>query len=256
MSQIKILAIGNSFSQDATQFLHDIAKADGVDTKVVNLYIGGCSLQRHWENIESNAKNYLYERDGKSTGNYITIQEALVEEDWDYIVTQQASHDSGMLETYSPYLERLFEYIRRISPDATCFLQQTWAYEKDSNHDCFPRYHSNQSEMYIKLRDAYKQASVLVNAELIPCGDAIQKVRTIAPFIYEEGGMSLCRDGFHMHYLYGRYLLAATWYEKIFKKSILENNYLPKTDCLPEEEVNHKFLEDIKKCIHQVVTKG
>lgn len=47
MSQIKILAIGNSFSQDATQFIHDIAKADGVDTKVVNLYIGGCSLQRH-----------------------------------------------------------------------------------------------------------------------------------------------------------------------------------------------------------------
>ena len=52
---IKILAIGNSFSQDATHYLHQIAAADQVDMKVVNLYIGGCSLERHWNNIQNKA---------------------------------------------------------------------------------------------------------------------------------------------------------------------------------------------------------
>ena len=33
---MKILAIGNSFSEDSTYYLHQIAAADGVDVKVVN----------------------------------------------------------------------------------------------------------------------------------------------------------------------------------------------------------------------------
>lgn len=34
---IKVLAIGNSFSEDATHFLHQIGEAAGVGNKVVNL---------------------------------------------------------------------------------------------------------------------------------------------------------------------------------------------------------------------------
>ena len=44
---MNILAIGNSFSQDATTYLHQVAKADGEDITVINLYIGGCSLYKH-----------------------------------------------------------------------------------------------------------------------------------------------------------------------------------------------------------------
>lgn len=40
---MKVLAIGNSFSNDAMRYLHGIAKADGVDMKTVNLFIGGWS---------------------------------------------------------------------------------------------------------------------------------------------------------------------------------------------------------------------
>ena len=45
---MKVLAIGNSFSNDAMRYLHEIAKADGVDMKTVNLFIGGCPLSRHY----------------------------------------------------------------------------------------------------------------------------------------------------------------------------------------------------------------
>ena len=53
---IKILTIGNSFSEDAVeQHLHDIAKADGVKVIIGNMYIGGCSLERHLNNAKANA---------------------------------------------------------------------------------------------------------------------------------------------------------------------------------------------------------
>ena len=46
---LRILAIGNSFSQDAVeQNLHEIAKADGQELIIGNMYIGGCSLERHY----------------------------------------------------------------------------------------------------------------------------------------------------------------------------------------------------------------
>ena len=39
---MRVLAIGNSFSQDATTYLHQTAAAQGVALDVLNLYIGGC----------------------------------------------------------------------------------------------------------------------------------------------------------------------------------------------------------------------
>ncbi|MDP4089654.1 MAG: DUF4886 domain-containing protein [Bacillota bacterium] len=253
--QIKILAIGNSFSQDATHYLHKIAKADGIDTKVVNLYIGGCSLERHWQNIEQDARLYLYELNGESTEKYVSIKDALTEEEWDYVVTQQASHDSGIQESYYPFVINLFNYIREYAPKAELLLHETWAYETDSTHDCFVRYNHDQHEMYERLGRAYRRAVEELGVRMIPSGDIIQKVRTIDPFIYEKGGRSLCRDGFHMDYLYGRYLLAATWYEVLFRKSILENNFIPETTFAPGKRVDSNALKVVKECVHTEVMK-
>ena len=246
---INILAIGNSFSQDATQYLHQIAEADGVETKVVNLYIGGCSLERHWANVQSGAKDYLYELNGKSTERYVSVQEALQEEKWDYIVTQQASHDSGWAETYEPFLGSLVDYIRKQVPGAQILIQETWAYEIDSTHGNFPRYHNSQQEMYERLSRAYNEAAHRHGLKLIPCGDVIQELRKIPPFVYEEGGISLCRDGFHMNYIYGRYALAAVWYKTITGNSVAENTYIPITPFAPDEKVDMESLRVVKDTI-------
>ena len=159
MEIYKILVIGNSFGEDATHFLHDLALTRGINTKVVNLYIGGCSLERHWRNIENEAKDYEYQLNGRATGNKVSIQDALAEEKWDYIVTQQSSHDSGWLDTYEPFMGWIAEYIKKEAPWAKFMLQETWAYEVDSKHDCFARYHRDQDEMYQKLYEAYHLAA-------------------------------------------------------------------------------------------------
>lgn len=254
MAQVKILAIGNSFSQDATHYLQQIALADGIDVKVVNLYIGGCSLETHWQNIEQDAKLYMYERDGISTESYVSIHEALIEEDWDFVITQQASADSGIEELYFPFATYIFEFMGKYAPKAELLLNQTWAYEIDSTHGCFARYHRNQLEMYKRLLSAYQHVADKLGIRLIPSGDVIQKVRTKEPFIYENGGKSLCRDGFHMDLIYGRYLLSATWYEVLLNKNILENNYVPKTIHAPDEKVELSQLQVIKECVHQIVS--
>lgn len=241
---IKILAIGNSFSEDATAYLHDIARAGGIESKVVNLYIGGCPLSLHAENIRNDAADYQYQLNGVFNGKMVSIKEALLEENWDFVTLQQASPDSGIAESYYPFITEVSHYVQSIVPDAVQFIHETWAYETDSDHDQFYRYHNSQEEMYHALRAAYQKASDVTGLPLIPCGEVIQKVRGFKEFDYANGGQSLCRDGFHMHMAYGRYLTAAVWYETILKGNIMENGYLP-ADCDP------KRIERIKTAVHE-----
>lgn len=249
---IKILAIGNSFSQDATYYLHQIAAADQVDTKVVNLYIGGCSLERHWNNMESGAAEYLYEENGSSSEQYVSIPTALDMEEWDYVVTQQASHDSGLIETYHPYIECIAGYVGKKCPKAEFLIQQTWAYEIDSLHSLFSRYHHSQEEMFLKLSEAYRAVAKQLGIRLIPCGDVVQTLRKKEPFLYGQGGMSICRDGFHMNILYGRYLLAATWYRTLFGASVSNNTYIPSTNLAPNVVCNQQILRVIKETVDEL----
>ncbi len=45
---LRILAIGNSFSDDGTEYLPGLLEAAGIHNVIVaRLYIGGCTLQRH-----------------------------------------------------------------------------------------------------------------------------------------------------------------------------------------------------------------
>lgn len=249
---IRILAIGNSFSQDATHYLHQIAAADGRETKVVNLYIGGCSLERHWENILTGSADYLYELNGHSRERYVSVQEALAEEAWDAVVTQQASHDSGWPDSYDPFLDNMAACVKEQCPAARFYLQKTWAYELDSTHSRFVRYHNNQKEMFERLSAAYQKASERVGVPLIPCGDVIQVLRRKKPFQYEAGGLSLCRDGFHMSYIYGRYALAAAWYGTITGRKLEGNSYIPQTS-LTDEKAETDLLHLIQETVDAVV---
>ncbi len=240
----KILAIGNSFSEDATTYLYSMAKADSIDIKVVNLYIGGCSLETHYQNIQNDSKNYRYDLNGEVTDKYVSIKEALLQDNWDIVTIQQASHYSGVESSYYPYADKLVEYIKKYSKKAEIMVHQTWAYETDSTHGGFNTYGKSQEQMYKDLKNCYDTLAQKIKAETIPCGDAIQKLRKLPEFDYGKTGLSLCRDGFHMSYDYGRYATAGVWYKTIFNNSLADNKFTP-----PNSECNQSLLEIIKKNI-------
>lgn len=234
MSTVKILAIGNSFSQDATRYLHQTALAAGVDTKIVNLYIGGCPLERHWKNIETDERAYGYQLNGVITERSASISEVLAEESWDYITLQQASHDSGWLVSYEPFLGLILAYLKEKAPSAKILMHETWAYDIGSSHGSFMRYNRDQAEMFEKLHACYTQMAEKYGLELIPAGEVIQKVRSLPEFDVAKGGQTLCRDGFHMGHDYGRYLLALVWTRKLLQVSVKDNTFVPDSLCIKE----------------------
>ena len=84
---LRILAIGNSFSQDAVeQYLYELFATSGQKVIIGNLYIGGCSLQKHYDNISGDKAAYEYRKvvDGQKTNRTgVKISSALEEEPWD-----------------------------------------------------------------------------------------------------------------------------------------------------------------------------
>ena len=223
---MKLLSIGNSFSTDSHKFLHSLAGQNGLSLECYNLFIGGCSLETHWINYVENNEFYDLEINGSEATRKISINEALTMQKWDVITVQQASAFSGMFETYEPYLTDLVAVVREKAPTAKIYFHETWSYEIGSLHEGFLNYNSNQKEMYSHIKEASKKASDLINADIIPTGDVVQFVRENIPeFDFKNGGISLCRDSFHLSENYGRFLAGAVWFKKLTGKNLKEQPF-------------------------------
>lgn len=243
---IKILAIGNSFTEDAAYYLHQIMEAAGVENRVINLFIGGCPLEKHWANIENGAREYQLQVNGEKTDRRVSVQDMLQEAEWDFIVTQQASHDSGWMDTYEPFLGNIVEFLKKNAGNAKLYLNETWAYEKDSTHGNFARYNRDQNEMFRRLRSAYTAMAEKYDLPLIPSGDLIQRLRE-TEFFRDGAGRSVCRDGFHMNYVYGRYAVGCLWARCMAGIRVTGNSFLPATIYMPCEEPDRNIIDTIQR---------
>lgn len=209
---LKLLAVGNSFSLDTTEYLYDIAKAEGyTDVVIGRLHIGGCTLGRHLSCATRNLNAYEYHKN--TEGEWIkytmyTLHDALVDEDWDIITFQQASGDSGKAETYD-VLPQLTDYIKQnmTNPNAKFVWHMTWAYQADSDRPAFVKYASKQDVMYQEIVKA-TQEKIVPNESMvaiIPAGTVIQNARS------SYLGDTLTRDGYHLNVI-GRVIASYAWY--------------------------------------------
>lgn len=202
---MKILAIGNSFSEDACRYIHKIAAADGKSFKTVNLYIGGCPLKTHYYNILENNAAYDFQFNGESTRLKVSIKQVLMSDDWDAVTFQQVSQAAPHFATYEPYLSALADYVRTYLPHTNFYMHQTWAYEADSERLKNAGFETPQ-KMLEHIRAAYQAAADRIGAcGIIPSGDAMFRA-------LENGMETVHRDTFHASLGFGRYLLGLVWY--------------------------------------------
>ena len=227
---MKILSIGNSFSQDAQRYLYRLAKKAGDTFKTVSLDIGGCTLRKHYLNALEDKVGYAFEYNGENTGLAVSIKQLLISEDWDVITFQQASDLSAHYETYTPYLENLVEYIKKYCPHSKIYIHQTWAYEDGSERLRDIGGYDSADAMFKDIRESYAKAAQTVQADgIIPCGQAMLNATKM-------GMEKIHRDTFHASLGAGRYLLALTWYKALTGKDITNNDFDDFDEPVSDEE--------------------
>lgn len=224
---MKVLAIGNSFSDDSMQYVYPVLKALGVENiHLGNLHIGGCEIARHVNDARNAIPEYDYRVN--TADEWVTTPEypskpAIQSQEWDVISMQQASHDSGRPETYE-LLPELVAYVRQNEPGkAKLAWNMTWAYQQDTTHWGFANYAHSQKVMYESILNAVKEC-VLSTGDfvmLFPVGTAVQNART------SYMGDTLTRDGFHLTIPFGRYMAALVWGRVLTGKSVVGIDYAP-----------------------------
>ena len=240
---IKILSVGNSFSQDAQKYLRQICASAGQEVSCANLFIGGCSIATHWQHAQDNESAYDYEFNGV-TDRKISLPDALAAEDWDIITFQQASCECGIISSYA-HLKELAAFVRERCPKAKFYIQQTWAFD---DHPLFGDiYLGDQKAMYDCLTAAYEMAGRMISTPVIPVGTIIQTLRENEPFFADRW---LTRDGFHLSLGYGRYAAALAWYGVMFDGDVKAVDFMPDD---PEAEVLPEIIEKIKETVAEVL---
>ena len=230
---IRVLAIGNSFSQDAVeQYLYELAAAQGDSLIIGNAYIPGCSIDRHYENLLKDKADYEYRkvvRGIRSNTKKADLKRIIRDEQWDIISLQQASHDSGLPKTYThlAQLKRLVQsYTTNLHVEFVWHM--TWAYAEDYDSKKFKPYDYSQHKMYTTIVSTMQNILPAIGTpRVIPSGTAIQLAR------YRLGD-TLNRDGYHLSLTIGRYTAACTWCEFLTGKIVDGNKYWPET--ITEEE--------------------
>lgn len=213
--QLKILTVGNSFGVDTSHHLPEVARSLGFENvKICVLYIGGCSLNRHYKNAEGDLPGYTYyvnESGAWETVEGKRISEAVAEDDWDYIAIQHGTGDGSRYTLPESYqkLEALIEYIKSLAPQKTRIaFNMAWVMASDSSHPEMRSYGGDQLTMYSNL--ARLTECVVKGARgldiVSPAGTAVQNARTT-----ELTDARIMRDGFHLSYGLGRYMASLTF---------------------------------------------
>ncbi|MCC9602733.1 DUF4886 domain-containing protein [Stieleria sp. JC731] len=275
---VRVLAIGNSFTRNATNYLDDLAEAAGYRLSLKKLDIGGSPLELH----ASKAAAFEVDRQDNSAKYSVgeSLQEALMSEEWDFVTIQQLSIKSHDVTTYRPYASQLADIIHRYAPQAQLLVHQTWAYRIDD-----PRFRKaspkpgepkTQAEMYRGISKSYSTIVEELAAKRIPVGDAFWAADNDADFGFKarpfdtssanqlpdqthslhvgyrwrsvKGERVIQMDGHHAN-LAGEYLGACVWFDCLFDANVIGNDFIP-------TGLDKSYASFLQTTAHQAANQG
>ena len=255
-----ILMIGNSFCYYYVEELSGIARADGYDLVIANLYKSGAPISEHYDSYKTGNKVgelFVTEKRRKNMGSY-SFEEALdyakekLGADWDVITLQGSSRGALLgdsdadLNSALPYAKELFAYLEEKFPQSELYWHQSWSYEigygSDKSEIEKVMTVEKRTSMYeIKKATAYSIASE-TGVKIVPTGDAWELARANALI-----GTTLCKrtnvnnnlgDYYHDGDIGGgQYLNACVWYEVLMGESCIGNTWRPTNYELSEEKI-------------------
>ena len=234
---VKILTIGNSFAENATTYLEQMAASvPGYAIEVTKANIGGCSLERHSSLIEACEEDPSL----KPYGNEFCLHELLVREPYDFVTIQQVSSQSWRPDSFEPYAGQIIQLIRELAPQAQILIHQTWAYDEDCVR--LENWDLSKAEMHRRLVESYDKLASDYNLEILPSGEAFYVS------FAKDPELNLWKsDNYHANEN-GCYLAGAVWLGQLLDVSPTKIKFTP-------EGINRKtalfFRKTAKKTLKQ-----
>ena len=262
--ELKVLMIGNSFSQSVLAYLPKIVKAEKEHKlEIAQMMIGGCTLNRHIAELKKaeDDPNYKPYSTNWPKRRKVNLPEMIKAAKWDIVTIQQGSPESWNKSKTQPAADELIAYIRKNAPQAEIVVHQTWAYRNGDGRisGAKPDWGFDQNGMYDRLTENYTELAKKHNFRMIPVGKAVQLFREKTPVKYtaptaaerkayvcpdlprragevvgneywmkdrKSGEMTMRVDNIHLNND-GNYLQACVWYGFLFGEKPSEIKFVP-----------------------------
>lgn len=225
---LKVLHIGNSYTDDATALLQQVAAHSGADLSNICLYkaVRGSGSFKSWCDVYNNCDDQyywvtkvlggIYARVATGKGmprNGLLFRELLSSVEWDLIILQQVSGSAPYYDQWhgdgnGGHLDELLDILHREQPKAAIGFALV--------HSYWDHYGANGEQSSHKRWQKIAQAVKSMQADhdialLIPYGTAIENLRRTAL----NNDYDLTRDGTHLAYGLGRYTAACCYFEAL-----------------------------------------
>lgn len=253
-TELKLLAIGNSFTNNTLGRVKAMLESMGLDDKFTCgiTYAAGESLAAEVTAFDNDTSigTLTYRKQGGEavTVQNITPKQALDYDDWDVIMLQQASADSADLSSYSN-LVALVDRIRVYSKNRPKIIfNLTWALSNSTGQSYGGKYN-----MYLELMKVAKYLHYNLDMDIVnPLYQAFQQVQNDA---VSEGMADLLDiSGYHAND-YGQVVAAMAFIESVvgvcFNKSIRSVTY--RDDYLTNENADALIQCVRTACAHPFV---
>jgi len=227
---MKILFLGNSYSEDTGTYFPQLAKDFSIDLDIEMLVYPGCSIDQHIDFLSNAKPVYIHHTFNKRKNGWEAINEqngidVIKGQFWDYIIIQQCSAASGMNGTYDK-LDDLINLVLSLSiSQSTKFLwNMTWAWPTFNNFAHKKEYYNNSSKFMLdgiikNVNDYIKTNNHIY--KIIPTCLGIEHAKV------EFAENLLFRDEVHLSYDLGRYIASLTAFKKIFDVDVLKTSFYP-----------------------------
>lgn len=256
-SQLKVLDIGNSYTEDSTHYLPELVKASGIDVSDMCLYRtmrGGASFKSWYDcyHDQDNAAYSIHKVVGGITANISgtaaanngeQFRNTLINNDWDLIIIHQVSqyapyYDKWEENSNAGYLSKLIRLIRKHQPKATLGFLLV--------HSYWSGYSANTEQSSLRRWKLIAESAMKLRANygidfIIPYGTAIQNLRASSL----NNDYDLTGDGTHCANGLADYTAACTYFQSLFAPrygvSVLGNTAriaVSQTETYPSSDIN------------------
>ena len=227
-TQLRVLDIGNSYTDDSTHYLPQIVTASGVDISDMCLYkaIRGGATFKNWYDIyhDQDTSGYSVSKvlggldanisGTAAAGNGERFRNTLLNNEWDLIIIHQVStyapyYDRWEENSGAGYLSKFIRLLRKLQPKATLgflLVHSYWSgYSGNTEKSSLQRW-KLIAESAMKLRANYGIDFI------IPYGTAIQNLRASSL----NNDYDLTSDGTHCANGLADYTAACAYFQSLF----------------------------------------
>lgn len=235
---VKILTIGNSFADNATTYLEQMAASiPGYEIEVIKANISSCSLEKHANLISACQSDPAFQ----PYYDEYCLKDLLEKTQLDFVTIQQVSLLSWKPESFQPHADILINYIREYAPQAEILVHQIWAYDEDGAR--YEEWGITKEEMHEKLVNSYDGLASEYGLRILPSGEAFYSSHNKDPNI------NLWKsDNYHAN-MYGCYLAGAVWLGQMLEVSPMKIDFMP-------EGMDGKTAKFLRKVAKSTIKKA